>query len=529
MKNMVGFVNGKIYVSFKPLKVREALLIFDGKVMYAGKKKIVEEVCRLMGSPIVDLEGKVVLPGFIDSHMHLDELGMYLNMIDLRGVKSIRELQEKVRRYASTSENFWILGHGWDHEIFSERRWPTRWDLDEVVKDRPVMLTRVCLHAAVLNTRAMELTGILNLNLPGVIRDENGDATGIVKEEALEIVREKFRETLTPTEYGKFLKDAMEYAASQGVTTVGFVSCDERSLKELIRLEKKIRIRIYLNPGRKKLGEGGMYSTMDLLEALKKLGIRKAFGNEWLKILGIKILADGSLGARTAWLSEPYSDDPSTVGAPNIDKNLLEDIVRESHTLGLQMAVHGIGDRTIDMILDVYARLKDAKASRHRIEHVSVIREDQIERMAELGVVASVQPHFIITDWWTEKRLGENRKRWIYPFRSMMEKSIIIGLGTDSPVEPLNPWETVYAAVTRGKYEKSNICEESQNLTLEEALHAYTLGSAYIMFEENTLGTLEIGKLADFIIVDRDPFHVDEKDLKEIKVLATYIGGKKVY
>jgi len=533
--DVVGFVNGKIYTRFNPKKIVNALVVVNERVVYAGENEKAKEIVKFLNGEVVDLEGKTVLPGFIDSHMHLDELGMYLNMVDLRGVRSIKELKKKIGDYAEKAQTTWVIGHGWDQELFEEKSWPTRWDLDEVVKDRPVMLSRVCLHAGVLNTKAMKLTGLLEIDSPGVIKNEDGEPTGIVTEEAFELAREKFKETLTLEDYEKFFKNAMSFAASQGVTTVGFVSCDEKSIQGLSRLKEKvnflIRVIVYLEPGRREVSNKGMYGNKDILESLKKLGTKRGFGDEKLKINGIKILADGSLGARTAWLSKPYSDEPSTSGYPNIDKKTLKELIKEAHEAGLQLAIHGIGDKTIDMILDAYENLGDIKNGRHRIEHASILRKDQIKRIARLGVVASVQPRFVITDWWAKSRVGDERVKWIYPFKSMLENDVSIGFGTDCPVEVLNPWETVYAAVTRGKYENVPYYEDSKEecLTLEEALYAYTFGSAYIMFEEVNLGTLEERKLADFIVVDRDPFEVEENGLKGIKILETYVGGKRVF
>ena len=524
-----AFVNGKIYVSFNPKRTAEAILVAFGRVLYAGSSGRVEKIAGELGGEIIDLQGKVVLPGFIDSHLHLEELGMYLNTMDLRGVGSIGELKERVEEYAANTDTTWILGHGWDQELFEEKRWPTRWDIDEVVKDRPVMLSRVCLHAAVLNTRAMEMAGLLDLDSPGIMRDGEGEPTGVVKEEAFELAREKFKETLTLEDYERFIKDAVEHAASLGVTSVGTVSVEERTLKALSNLEArgelKVRVFAYLDPGRR---SGGMYGSTDILHALRKLGIKRGFGRGKLRINGIKILADGSLGARTAWLSKPYSD-VQTRGYPNISKETLEAIVKGAHEAGLQVAVHAIGDATMDMVLDVYGHLENA--GRHRIEHASILRPDQVERMAELGVAASVQPHFVITDWWVLERVGGERAEWVYPFKSMLERGIALGFGTDSPIEPLNPWETVYAAVTRGKYEGVPLYGRTpyEALTLEEALHAYTHGSACVMHAEKELGTLEEGKFADFIVVDRDPFDVEERELRNIKVLEAYVGGGRVF
>ncbi|ADM27761.1 Amidohydrolase 3 [Ignisphaera aggregans DSM 17230] len=522
MGNIKCFLNGKIYVSYIPRRVVEAIAVANGRIIYAGSSRYVERICREFGGVSIDLNGRVVLPGFIDSHIHLTSLGLYLNALDLRGVRSIEEIKRLLYEYSRRVKTSWIFGHGWDQELFYERRLPTRWDIDEVVSDRPVVLTRTCLHVAVLNTRAMEITGLINSNIPGVIRDERGIPIGIVVKDALKHVFEYFMKTLSIEDYKKILIDAMRFLASYGITTVAFVNCDDISMKVLNMLNNEnrviIRIRLYLNPDR------------NIIEALKTIGVSLCSCNNMLRICGVKVIADGSLGARTAWLSKPYSDDPTTYGRQNIDEETLYLIAKEVNDIGLQLAVHGIGDRAIDMILDVYERLGDVRNRRHRIEHASLLRDDQIDRMARIGVVASVQPHFIISDWWAKDRVGE-RARWLYRFRSMIRKGIVIGFGSDAPVETPNPWETIYAAISRGRHEGITYYSDTQEevLTIDEALHAYTYGSAYIINEEENLGTLEEGKLADFIVVDRDPFSVNEKEIRNIKVLETYIGGEKIY
>jgi len=517
-----AFVNGNVYISFRPLRKAEAFLVAHGRVLKTGSSGEIRETAEGLGAEIIDLGGKTVLPGFVDCHMHLDELGEYLGMLDLRGVRSIRELKERLREFAQKKDG-WLRGHGWDHELFEEKRWPTRYDLDEVVSDRPVMLSRVCLHAAVLNTKALEETGLMDWDSEDVIRDENGEPTGIVKEEAFSFAVRKFDEMMSDGEYEEAILRASEYALSKGVTAVGFVSVGERALRALSRLDAKGRLRLrvvaYLNPG----------EDTGVLESLRELGIRRGFGGRRLKIGGIKVLADGSLGARTAWLSEPYSD-AETRGHPNVTREWLEEVAEKTHGAGLQLAVHAIGDATIDMVLDVYESLGGVGVAGHRIEHASVMRPDQIERAKRLGVRLALQPRFVITDWWVVERVGEERAKWVYPFRSIARAGITFGFSTDSPVEPLDPWETVYAAVTRGKYEGIPLAEltPDEALSLEEALHAYTAGSAEVLMEEG-LGSLEEGKLADFVVVSDDPFEVGEKDLRRIKVLETYVGGERVF
>jgi len=521
---VIGFVNGNIYVSFKPIKKVEALAVDGGRILYAGDRVTVENIVKMLGGSIVDLAGKTVLPGFIDSHIHIDELGMYLNMLDLRNVKSIDELKNRLGEYSKRVETLWILGFGWDQELFKEKRWPTRWDLDDVVSDRPVMLLRICMHVAVLNSRAMKITEVESLESSNVVRDERGIAIGVVKENALEYVKKKIRDSLSIEDYKRYLLDATRFIASQGITTAGFIGCSEKALKALIELwsEKRlpIRVRVYLDAS----------SSLDVIDMVREAGLRKSFGDDYLKIMGFRIHADGSLGARTAWLSKPYSDDPSTNGRPGIDIRDLRAVAKKVHDAGLQLAIHGIGDKAIDMILDVYQELRDAVKARHRIEHASVVRPDQIDKIAKLGIALSLHPHFIISDWWAKQRLGDERIKWLYPFKTIAEKNTAIGFGSDSPVEPANPWLAIYAATTRGIYDNipHALDTKDEKLSIQEALHIHTYGSAYIMHEEQNLGTLEKEKLADFIVVDKDPLSIEEKELKNIKVLKTYISGKQV-
>lgn len=517
MSCVTGFVNCKAYSTVKVDQPFEAFLVVQGKVASLGSSKKIAEQAKSLEGDIVDLNGKCVLPGFIDSHLHIDELGMYLNSLDLRGTKSIGELQEKLQDFASNVTTPWILGHGWDQELFSEKRWPTKDDLDIVENKRPVVFSRVCLHAAVLNSKALEVTGI-------------SSPTGIVVEGDFQRARDAFKQSLTHEDCKKMIKDALVYASSLGLTSLGFVSCDRKMLSALMSMwyekESTTRVRIYLEPGKRCQTGERMYEDIELLDAIEKLGIKRGFGDDVFKIQGIKILADGSLGARTAWLTKPYADQPDQQGFPNIGKEELTELVKLADATDLQLAIHGIGDATIDMIFDVFQET-EIRDRGHRIEHLSVLRPDQIKRMKDLGLYASVQPHFVISDWWAMERLGMKRASFIHPFKSIYFSGIPMAFGTDSPVEKLNPWETIYAAVTRGKFEGIPIAAATPDEVLDtkEAIYCYTEGGSTIMHDPY-IGSLEIGKLADFIVVDENPFEANACSLKDIKVLKTYIGGK---
>ncbi|MEM4610627.1 MAG: amidohydrolase [Thermoproteota archaeon] len=515
---MRGFalVNGNIYVSFKPILRVEAAVILGNRVAYVGSEAGALSRARALSINTIDLKGKTVLPGFIDAHIHLDSLGTFLNTLSLTGVRSIGEIKTRLRSYAENHRENWIIGRGWDQEMLEEKRYPTRWDVDEAVSERPVVLSRVCGHVAVVNTRALELTGLTEGRAPGVLKNGAGVPTGVVTGKALETVRNMVEEQTSFEERKKLLMDALLYSASQGVTAVGFVSCGSASFRALQELEAglgslPVRVRAYLNPGE----AGGIG-----LHALKH-------GSPFLRVNGVKLFADGSLGARSALLSKPYSDSPEASGCASMDEATLHARVKEACETGMQVAVHAIGDKAIENTLKAFEAFAEcSRRLRHRIEHASVLRSDLIGVMRRLSVAVVVQPHFVMTDWWVVDRVGVERAGFVYPFKTLAG-NVKLGLSTDAPVEPLNPWETVYAAITRGKHEGIPLYQHTAGecLTLEEALHFYTEGSAYALLEENELGTLNEGKLADMVVVDKDPFNVPLEDVRGIMVLATFVDG----
>lgn len=522
----IAFVNGRIYVSFKPIKIASGLLVSNGRVLLASSSEHISEVARLIGAKVCDLNGRVVIPGFVDAHVHVDALGLALRTLDLRNTRSIEEMKKMLKEYASSAKSRWILGHGWDHELFEEKRFPTRWDLDEAVPDRPVLITRICLHAGVVNTVALLETRVGEITMKGVVRDEHGEPTGVLLENALSYVREYVKEHLSVDEYATLIKIAQDHMLANGVTTAGIPGCSLKALQALLKLwsngELKVRFRVYVHAHE---GEELIYKI------LTKLGLKKGFGDDFLRILGVKLFADGALGARTAWLSEPYSDDPSNKGILLTPVEEIARIAKAVDEAGLQIAVHAIGDKAVEEVLGVYRDLKNLNKLRHRIEHASLVRDDVLEELSLLKPVVVVQPRFALSDWWAISRLGANRAQWLYRFRSMLERGVPLALSTDAPVEPINPWETVYAAVTRGVFDKmpAIIASAQESLTTLDALHLYTAGSAYALHSESDVGGLEPGMLADFIIVDRDPLATPPNELRGIKVLEVYVGGVRAW
>jgi predicted amidohydrolase YtcJ len=524
------YQNGSFYVLPNETRKREALAAYEGRIIYVGDKDAAKESFPVGVKPkVVDLEGKTVLPGFIDSHMHLMSLGLGLRNLSLSDVRSISELKDAVKAQAEKiREGEWILGRGWDQDFLRERRYPNRKDLDEASGGKPVYLTRSCGHLAVLSSKALEICGITrdtpDLDGGAIDRDQYGDPTGVLRETAMELaahVPEPGMDTLLDT-----TKDAMNYLLARGTTSVhtndGYGGYSGVAGTYRQAHEAGIPLRIYWD-----LPVGD-------LDEVVATPLRTGDGDDYFRIGAVKMFADGSLGGRTAALEEPYNDDPSTSGILVTSEATLKEWVYRSHCLGMQVAVHAIGDRAariaLEAINDAQTRLPRASL-RHRIVHAQISSPHLISEMKRVGVVADVQPKFVTTDVrWADERVG-HRMRCSYAWRTMLRAGVPLAGGSDSPVEPPDALWGIYAAVTRKDMQgnpKSGFYP-NERVPVSDAVHMFTLGGAYGAFEENDKGTLEPGKLADFVVLSEDPFLVRSDSLKDIQVLMTVVGGEVAY
>jgi predicted amidohydrolase YtcJ len=514
----LAILNGNV-VTLNPKQPKaEAIAVLNGKIIAVGSNKEIRK-CTGRKTKIINAKDKIVVPGFVDCHVHMTGFGQFLQTLELRNVKSIKEMQRKLREYMEKNpKKSWILGGRWDQEKFAEKRYPTRWDLDAVATDKPVFLTRVCGHIGIANTKALQLAGITKqiiVNGGKVDLDEtSGEPNGILRENAMEPVWKAI-----PRPSQKQIEEACivacKKAVESGLTCVHWIlgSTDELRAIQKLYSERKLHLRVYLG------------IPVDLLDELVSLGLLTGFGNDMIKIGFVKILVDGSLGGRTAALKKPYSDKPETSGMILYTQKELNKLVSKAHEAGLQLAVHAIGDHAMEIVLKTFEKALKAhprKNHRHRIEHCSVLNPKIIKQMRNLNITASVQPHFVVSDFWVVNRVGKERAHWVYPFKTLLKEGLIVASGSDCPVEPISPILGVWAAVAR-----KNFAEES--LTVEEALQTYTINAAYASFDEDKKGTIETGKFADMTILSDDLFKVKPDNIKNVNVEMTIVNGKIVY
>ena len=497
---LYGVVADSIVVSFTPLRIVSGLLVFGDRVVYCGDRRFVEGFINRFGGELVDYSGYTVLPGFLDPHLHLGSLAAWDRIVDLSGVDSIEELLSIVKEVLLREKGAsWIVGRGWDHMRFKEKRLPTIRDLEQLDTDKPVFLVRVCGHIAVANKAALEKLG---RELENVDWDN-----GLLYEDSVAFLWRKALEEigLEPKSYVGALEKLYRY----GIVGIGWMSAllDEVIVYhgiEAIRPHTKI----YLEPN----------SFVEW--------IRYGLPRNTLNIHGLKIILDGSLGAHTAYLSKPYNDKPGTYGKLNMDVGELEKYLLMVKEKEFHIAIHAIGDRALDIVLQLYSR---HGLIGERIEHASLVRNDQIKLLEDLRPRIALQPGFILSDTWLMERIGWNRLAWAYRIASL-SKIAKVGFSSDAPVEPLDPWRNIYAAITRGEYEGLDIAATmEEKIDLLTALHLHTKGSAETLYY-NDKGRLEPGYSADYIVVDRNPLEIsDPRELLKIRVVETRIAGRKVY
>ncbi|WP_257347399.1 amidohydrolase [Pseudalkalibacillus decolorationis] len=528
------YLNGNIYTVDSKFSTAKAMAIKGQKLIYVGNKGIAK---KYIGphTKVVDLEGKTVIPGLNDGHIHFPSIG--INTLQVNGFnKPKEEILKLVEEKASQLEpGEWILGYGWNHELWPDKKFPTKQELDAVAPNNPVVLDRVDGHSVWVNSIALEIGGITK-ETPDpqggeIIRDDNGEPTGVLVDTARIPVTSKIPPYSTERIEEGLLK-AQEELLSNGITSATDAGSHLSDINAMKNLYKKNDLKVRLNVMVAN-GKGG--ATGESLAYYYKKGPDIGlFGNR-LTVRSVKLVGDGSLGSRSAALLEDYSDRPGHKGNYRFTDEELYRLVKEAREYGWQVATHAIGDGAILQVINTYDRvLKEDPLADHRwrIEHFQIANANEIKRIAELGIIPSMQPTHATSDKnMAEDRVGPERIKYSYAWRKVIDAgSHIIG-GSDAPVELVNPFHGIYAAITRMDREgsPSGGWYPEEKMTREEAVKAFTIWAAEGSFEEEIKGSLEAGKLADFIVIDRNLMKCPEEQLKDIQVLTTVLGGEVVY
>lgn len=536
------FVHANVYsgvpanTPFSSVLREEAIAVKGDRILAVGKTLDLE---KLKGpqTQVIDLGGHFVMPGFNDAHLHLDDAGTTKLSVDLTGVKSLDEFRNRIEKKVEEAKaGEWILGSGWDETLWPVKVTPTRWDLDEVSSGHPVFLVRIDGHIAVANTRALQLGSITlaSRDMQGghIDRNENGEPTGILRETAQAAVMAVIPKR-THDQRREGLEIALADLAEHGVTSAQDYSPNWESFQIYEELEKEGKLTARIS------------EWLPFDESVDDLNRKRASHPQADLMLHtgmLKGFMDGSLGSHTAAMIEPYSDDPKNSGLPRYEAAKLNDMTKERVLVGFQVGFHAIGDKGVQMALDAFAESEKAAREAHvkaanggddyrlRVEHAQVTNPAEILQFKQLKVIASMQPSHVLTDMrWAQDRLGPKRAATSYAWLSFLNKGVGLAFGTDYPVEPVTPFRGLYAAITRKSENGKQEYFPAERLTIDQAITAYTAGSAFAEFEEKEKGKLVPGMLADFIVLDRDVTAVSPEKILGAKVLRTVLGGKTVY
>lgn len=526
-RNRLVLVNGKVHTMNPVQPSAEAIAISAGRIAGVGTNAEILDWAK-GACPKMDLGGKAVLPGFTDAHIHFLGYALGLERVDLDGTRSLKDALKIVKEAAGDiPRGRWITGRGWNYNYWEERRFPRREDLDRVCPDHPVALRSKDGHLLWVNTPAMKEAGVGRdtPDPPGGQIDRESDTkepTGLFRERATGLIRPLIPEP-TPSDRRRVLTRAMRIANRTGLTSIHNLEGRD-ALTEFQRFQAsgELTLRVCTS------------IPWDNLAPARALGIRTGFGDEYIRIGPVKLFADGALGGQTAAMLEPYETAPEDTGIEVTSKEELVEQVRSSEDAGFDVAVHAIGDRAVRNTLDAIQESHEAgdrAGRRPRIEHLQVFHPDDLPRLRGLNVIASMQPIHATSDMGMADRHWGNRCRWAYAWRDVLSSGARLAFGSDGPVEPLDPLRGLYAATTR-KWE-DGIPEggwyPEQCLSVEEAVYAYTMGAAYASGEENLKGSIEVGKVADLVVLSRDVFSIPPEEILQTRVEVTLFDGRVVW
>ncbi len=513
--------NAKIYTVNEGFDIAQAMAVKDGKILALGTNDELKAAYR--ATTTFDAEGKAIYPGFIDAHAHFVGYAESLNRADLTGANSWDEVLQRLQEFAKSNPEAWLLGRGWDQNDWDQKQFPTKERLDQLFPDRPVYLTRIDGHAAIANQKALDIAGVKdNQSIAGgELIKEKGKLTGLLVDNAMELVSSKIP-PIDQVRMKQLLIKAQDSCFAQGLTTIDDCGLDYQTVEKLEQLQKSgnLKMRLYIM----------LSDSPKNFDYLAKRGIIKT---DRLHVRGFKVFADGALGSRGACLLHPYSDRSNTRGFLLSKPSHFLDIAKQIKEKGFQMCTHAIGDSANRTILKIYEQVLGAKNDeRWRIEHAQVVNANDFVRFGQASIIPSVQPTHATSDmYWAKDRLGAERVKGAYAYQQLLQQNGWLALGTDFPVEHINPMFTYYAATARKDakaFPKGGFQSENA-LTPEQTLRGMTIWAAKANFEEKEKGSLEPGKMADFIVLEHDLLKADDQQILKNKVIRTYLNGEKVY
>ncbi|HEY2422001.1 MAG TPA: amidohydrolase [Neobacillus sp.] len=522
------YTNGCIYTLDKNNPLVQAVVVENGRFLDLGSQQDMLLQWGRSEAKVVDLQGKMVTPGLIDSHLHLSGIAFNFLDLDLTGVQSKGEMLERLRDRAMTvAPGKWLIGMGWDENLFTDGTIPTIAELDHVAPHCPIYLKRICTHASLVNSKALEVSGYHpSINVPAggkiVLDPVSKKPTGLLLESASKLITKHIPDK-SYEELKTGLGQAMKFAVKKGLTSVhtndpAYLGGLEQTYKmydELINQEQNgLRCNLLID--------------YPFLNALKEKGMYAGYGNDNLQIGAIKIFADGAFGRRTALLSEPYQDEPNQIGEAMHTQEALYELVREIREHRMPVAVHTIGDQALQNVLDILDQFPRVK-HRDRIIHASLLREDLVQRLADPSRVADIQPRFVVGDYpWIKERIGEKREKFLYAWNTLLTNGVICAGGSDAPVEPVDPLLGIHASVTRkAPWQTHEGWNAPEKLSLQKAIELFTIGAASATNEEHLKGTISKGKLADMTVFSKNLFALDDLDeLLHTQVDMTIINGE---
>jgi predicted amidohydrolase YtcJ len=523
--------NAKIWTVDKTRPNADAVAVLGERIVAVGSAADVD-AWHGPQTKVFDAQGKLLLPGFNDAHVHFVDGGDHLQQVQLKDAATPEEFARRIgERAKATPKGEWVTGGDWDEQKWSPPNLPTKELVDPLTPDTPVWVNRYDGHESLANSVTLKLAGI-TAKTPDpaggqIVRDAQGNPTGVLRDAAQDLVF-KVMPPMSPAHRMRAIHQAMDHAASLGVTSVQDMNPSYDDVRAYAELDEQheLTVRIYVAP----LETGWKDQA--------KIGIRHGFGTPMLRMGAVKGYADGSLGSETAYFFDAYTDAPNSHGLLSDEMHPLSAMqqrLRGADAAGLQLCVHAIGDHAISIILDMFTSIEKSNGKRDRrwrIEHSQHMAARDFARYAKLGVIASVQPYHAIDDGrWAESRIGPERVKRTYAFRTFLDNGVRLAFGTDWSVAPLSPMWSVYAAVTRATLDGKNPngWVPEQKLTVAEAVEAYTMGSAYAEFQEKEKGSITPGKLADFVVLSDDIFKIPPAAIKNVKVEATFLGGRLVY